>query len=211
MQGFLRAARSFRDTMKQATNLAETKNVLARLRCVTSSPVMHQKGLENTTVAEVLISKGDESPGSWLWCRSNDTVHDAVKQMAKHNVGSLVVLKPGEQNLIAGIVTERDYLNKIIANERPPKTTSVGEIMTDEKKLIMMSSDTNILQAMQLMTGERHFMKYKHNLSEAFRNSYFLLNAHVIIRNHSSYIDFYRESDTPCSSHRWKDGGHGFN
>uniref|UniRef100_A0A7N0V616 CBS domain-containing protein n=1 Tax=Kalanchoe fedtschenkoi TaxID=63787 RepID=A0A7N0V616_KALFE len=152
MQGFLRAARSFRDTMKQATNLAETKNVLARLRCVTSSPVMHQKGLENTTVAEVLISKGDESPGSWLWCRSNDTVHDAVKQMAKHNVGSLVVLKPGEQNLIAGIVTERDYLNKIIANERPPKTTSVGEIMTDEKKLIMMSSDTNILQAMQLMT-----------------------------------------------------------
>jgi hypothetical protein len=27
--------------------------------------------------------------------------------MAKNNIGSLVVLKPGEQELIAGIITER--------------------------------------------------------------------------------------------------------
>lgn len=27
--------------------------------------------------------------------------------MAKHNIGSLVVLKPGDQHYIAGIVTER--------------------------------------------------------------------------------------------------------
>lgn len=28
-------------------------------------------------------------------------------QMAQNNIGSLVVLKPGEQQLIAGIITER--------------------------------------------------------------------------------------------------------
>lgn len=31
-------------------------------------------------------------------------------QMAQNNVGSLVVLKPGEQQYIAGIITERGKL-----------------------------------------------------------------------------------------------------
>lgn len=90
-------------------------------------------------------------------------------QMAKNNVGSLVVLKPGEQQYIAGIITERgkiifknldqilwfnnnikvnlillfhwwwhnqaDYLRKIIAQERSPNHTRVGEIMTNEVSL----------------------------------------------------------------------------
>ncbi|PKI35142.1 hypothetical protein CRG98_044417 [Punica granatum] len=106
------------------------------------------------TVSDVLMTKGEEKTGSWLWCRADDTVYDAVKNMAQNNIGSLVVLKPGDgdQPSIAGIVTERDYLKKIIAHERSPKYTKVGEIMTNEKKLITVSSDTNILQAMQLMT-----------------------------------------------------------
>ncbi|KAF2309990.1 hypothetical protein GH714_006093 [Hevea brasiliensis] len=112
---------------------------------------MPEKGLENLTVADVLMTKGEEKTGSWLWCRTNDTVYDAVNNMAKNNIGSLVVLKPEEQH-IAGIITERDYLRKIIAQGRSSKYTRVGEIMTDEKKLITVTSDTNILQAMQLMT-----------------------------------------------------------
>ncbi|CAN1215071.1 CBS domain-containing protein CBSX3, mitochondrial [Linum perenne] len=32
----------------------------------------------------------------------------------QHNVGALVVVKPGEQKVNAGIITERDYLRKII-------------------------------------------------------------------------------------------------
>lgn len=81
MQGILSAARSIRDIMKHARNISETKYALvARHGSVTSS--IQQKGLENTTVAEILMYKGNESPGSWLWCRSNDTVHDAVKQVS---------------------------------------------------------------------------------------------------------------------------------
>ncbi|KAK9271360.1 hypothetical protein L1049_026950 [Liquidambar formosana] len=110
MQGIGQAARSCWDTLKltvlQHSNPRDTvqrKNVFSRLGCVTSSSDTQQKGLENTTVAEVLMTKGEEKSGSWLWCHIDDTVYDAVKH----------------------------------------------------KKLITMSSDTNILHAMQLMT-EHH-------------------------------------------------------
>ncbi|XAR64131.1 hypothetical protein NMG60_11024359 [Bertholletia excelsa] len=162
MQGLARAIRSCRETLKLAIlqhsvvrDAVEMRKVFSHYGCVTTSPDMGNKGLENTTVSDVLMTKEEEKAGSWLWCRSDDTVFDAVKQMAQNNIGSLVVLKPGENQLIAGIFTERDYLRKVAAQDRPPKYTRVGDIMTDQHKLITVTSDTNILQAMQLMT-ENH-------------------------------------------------------
>ncbi|XP_042016648.1 CBS domain-containing protein CBSX3, mitochondrial-like [Salvia splendens] len=111
-----------------------------------------ETGLRNTTVAEVLSTKGQDKAGSWLWCRTDDTVCDAIKQMAQNNVGSLVVLNPGEQHHIAGILTERDYLRKVIVQDRSSIYTKVGEIMTNKDKLVTVTSDTSILHAMQLMT-----------------------------------------------------------
>jgi CBS domain-containing protein len=46
-----------------------------------------------------------------------------------------------------------DYLRKIIVQGRSSKTTKVGDIMTDENKLITVSPDTKVLRAMELMTG----------------------------------------------------------
>ncbi|KAH7850288.1 hypothetical protein Vadar_030478 [Vaccinium darrowii] len=149
--------RSCQEILQQSLgrDTAGMKNVFDRSRRVAYSPATREKGLENTTVAEVLMTKGEEKVGSWLWCRTDDTIYDAVKQMAQNNVGSLVVLKPGEQQNIAGIITERDYLRKVIAQDRPSKYTRVAEIMTDQNKLITVTSDTNILHAMHLMT-ENH-------------------------------------------------------
>ncbi|KAJ4701958.1 CBS domain-containing protein CBSX3 mitochondrial [Melia azedarach] len=141
----------------QERYVVQGRNTCSRFGCVTSSssssslPV-EEKGLENITVAEVLMTKGDDKEGAWFCCRSNDVVDDAVKNMAQHNIGSLVVLKPGEKQHIAGIFTERDYLRKIVGQGRSAKYTRVAEIMTDENKLITLPSDANILQAMQLMT-----------------------------------------------------------
>ncbi|XP_043709240.1 CBS domain-containing protein CBSX3, mitochondrial-like [Telopea speciosissima] len=156
MQGIARVVQSRRHTLQnvilkhpKVQCTAVQPNVLSRCECVISSPTMQHKGIENTTVAEVLTTKGEDS---LLCCHTDDTVYDAVKRMADSNVGSLVVLRPGEQKLIAGIVTERDYLKKIIAQGRASKYTRVAEIMTNESKLITVSSDTNILHAMQLMT-----------------------------------------------------------
>ncbi|GAB2267335.1 hypothetical protein Dimus_002320 [Dionaea muscipula] len=167
MHGLLRAVRSCQKTLKQDIlrhspsrySAEEMKKQFPRAGtgCVISSSSMHHKGLENTTVEDVLTLKGQEEGGhgSWLWCLTNDSVHDAIKQMAQHNVGSLVVLNPGDKQLIAGIFTERDYLRKIAAEGRPGKQTRVSDIMTREPKLITVTSDTKIIQAMQLMT-ENH-------------------------------------------------------
>lgn len=120
-----------------------------------SSAQIEESGFESSTVADILKSKGKSADGSWLWCTTDDSVYDAVKSMTQHNVGALVVVKPGEDKSIAGIVTERDYLRKIIVQGRSSKSTKVGDIMTEENKLITVKPDTRVLQAMQLMTDKR--------------------------------------------------------
>ncbi|XP_010538096.1 PREDICTED: CBS domain-containing protein CBSX3, mitochondrial isoform X2 [Tarenaya hassleriana] len=146
MQAFVRGLRQLGTPMKRY-----------RFGCVTSSPPpLPEKGLENLTVADVLMAKDAVGKvDTWISCRANDTVFDAVKNMAKHNIGSLVVLKPGDEQYIAGIMTERDYMKKIIGGGRSCKLTKVGEIMTDESKLVTVSSGTNLVKAMQLMS-ENH-------------------------------------------------------
>ncbi|KAL6576972.1 CBS domain-containing protein cbsx3, mitochondrial [Orobanche minor] len=121
----------------------------------TSPARIEEHGFESTTISDVLKAKGKGADGSWLWCATDDTVYDAVKSMTHHNVGALVVVKPGEEKSIAGIITERDYLRKIILQGRSSKSTKVGDIMTEENKLITVTPDTKVLKAMQLMTDNR--------------------------------------------------------
>jgi signal-transduction protein with cAMP-binding, CBS, and nucleotidyltransferase domain len=115
--------------------------------------------IERSTIADILARKGVGNDGSWLWCTTEDSVFDAVKSMTSHNVGALLVLKPSSgptlDGGIAGIVTERDYLRKIIVQGRSSKSTRVGEIMTEENKLITVSPNTKVLKAMELMTENR--------------------------------------------------------
>ncbi|KAK6163926.1 hypothetical protein DH2020_000790 [Rehmannia glutinosa] len=121
----------------------------------TSAARIEEHGFESTTISDVLTAKGKSADGSWLWCTTEDSVYEAVKSMTQHNVGALVVVKPGEQKSIAGIITERDYLRKIIIQGRSSKSTKVGDIMTEENKLITVTPDTKVLKAMQLMTDNR--------------------------------------------------------
>uniref|UniRef100_A0A2P2QT89 Uncharacterized protein n=1 Tax=Rhizophora mucronata TaxID=61149 RepID=A0A2P2QT89_RHIMU len=61
------------------------RNVFPRFECMTSSPSTPEKGLENLTVADVLVTTGEEKVGSWLWCYTNDTLYDAVKNVCFYN------------------------------------------------------------------------------------------------------------------------------
>ncbi|KAL0369867.1 UNVERIFIED_CONTAM: CBS domain-containing protein CBSX3, mitochondrial [Sesamum radiatum] len=121
----------------------------------TSAARIEEHGFESTKISDILAAKGKGADGSWLWCTTDDSVYDAVKSMTQHNVGALVVVKPGEQKAIAGIITERDYLRKMILHGRSSKSTKVGDIMTEENKLITVTPDTKVLKAMQLMTDNR--------------------------------------------------------
>ncbi|URD72877.1 CBS domain protein [Musa troglodytarum] len=138
MQGALQSLRLHGNVIKNAMlqhirvmNPALLPTVFSRFESV-SSARLEEHGFESTTIQDILKAKGKSADGSWLWCTTDDTVYDAVKSMTQHNVGALVVVKPGEEKAIAGIVTERDYLRKIIVQGRSSKSTKVGDIMTEE-------------------------------------------------------------------------------
>ena len=57
----------------------------------------------------------------------NKSVYDACKSYSQHHVGSLVVM---DKNIIVGIVTERDTIERVIVEGKNPKKTKIKEIMS---------------------------------------------------------------------------------
>ncbi|KAK6121654.1 hypothetical protein DH2020_044607 [Rehmannia glutinosa] len=147
MQGGIRAIFSNGNVLKNAV-LRHVRVVSPAMRPLmltrhesTSAARVEEHGFKSTTISDVLTAKGKAQMGPGF--------------MTQHNVGALVVVKPGEQKSVAGIITERDYLRKIIVQGRSSKSTKVGDIMTEENKLITVTPDTKVLKAMQLMTDNR--------------------------------------------------------
>ena len=77
-------------------------------------------------------------------------VLEAIRQMAQHHVGALLVMK-GET--LAGIVSERDYARKVILLGRSSSDTPVRDIMTAD--VCTVSPDTSVQQCMELVTERR--------------------------------------------------------
>jgi len=76
----------------------------------------------------------------------NTTVKEAVDTMNQFQVGSLIILERGKAK---GIVTERDFLKRVIAEGKDVKTTKVKEIMTTP--LVVVGPSTDLEEAVKLM------------------------------------------------------------
>ena len=63
----------------------------------------------------------------------NKTVYEACKKYGENKVGCLVVM---DKNLIVGIVTERDTIERVILQNKDPKKTKVREIMSQNIKTV---------------------------------------------------------------------------
>jgi CBS domain-containing protein len=74
------------------------------------------------------------------------TAHEATKIMNKNRIGCLVILHKGK---IAGILTERDLLERVLEKCKNPKETSVSEIMTSH--VIVGRPDMELVEATRLM------------------------------------------------------------
>jgi CBS domain-containing protein len=97
-------------------------------------------------VKDILNKKGTE-----IYSVSPDeSVLEAISIMAELNIGALVVMK---NDSLVGIISERDYRNKIILKGRTSKDTAVSEIMIDEVVCVKPSDNTNL--CMQLMTNKK--------------------------------------------------------
>ena len=77
-------------------------------------------------------------------------VIEALKLMAKENIGAVVVLQ-GE-NLV-GILSERDYARKVVLEGKTSSSTKVSEIMTT--KVITVEESQKVDDCMNMMT-ENH-------------------------------------------------------
>ncbi len=81
------------------------------------------------------------------------SVRDAAQAMRDWDVGAVLVTENGR---LAGIFTERDLVNRVIACDRDPESTPLSEVMTGDPDTI--SPKATALEALRLMEdgGYRH-------------------------------------------------------
>lgn len=81
------------------------------------------------------------------------TVLEAARYMMEHNVGALPVMRNGD---LAGIISERDIMNRVVAVGRTPGTTVVSEVMTANPRAV--AADESIEECLFIMRefGFRH-------------------------------------------------------
>jgi len=103
-------------------------------------------GAKVLTAGDVLANKGS----AVLTTRAGDPVHEAVKILAKHSVGSLLVV---EGNKLVGILSERDILRAAVDGFDRLAGLKVGDLMTRE--VIIGLQDDSLDYVMTLMTDRR--------------------------------------------------------
>lgn len=95
-----------------------------------------------STVRDMIRKKGSEV----FSVTADVSVLDALKLMAQHNTGALMVVN-GKK--IEGILSERDCVRKLELVGKTAKGTTVGEIMTD--KVIYVEASQPLEECMALM------------------------------------------------------------
>lgn len=97
-------------------------------------------------VKEILNQKGRDV----FSVKPEDTVYNAIAKMAEYNIGALMVMSGSK---LDGIISERDYRNKVILEGRTSKTTPVKDIMSG--KVVCVNPTDSVNLCMQLMTEKK--------------------------------------------------------
>ena len=82
-------------------------------------------------------------------CLTTDTVYQAARLMKSEDVGSIPILNDSEGRRLEGIITDRDIVLKVVAEERDPKNTRVSEVMTTDVVTCRINDDLD--QTLHLM------------------------------------------------------------
>ena len=82
----------------------------------------------------------------------NETVLDAAKKLAELDVGSMPIC--GEDDRLKGMLTDRDIVVKVLANDKDPGSTRVGELAT-QGEVVTIGADDPIDEALRTMTDHK--------------------------------------------------------
>jgi CBS domain-containing protein len=104
--------------------------------------------MDKQTVASVL---GDRSLDDLIVVPASATVAEAVRTMAERKVGAVLLMT--EDDLVAGIFSERDLLTRVVDAGLDPKTTPISMVMTRDVRFV--SPGTTIEAALALMWVQR--------------------------------------------------------
>jgi CBS domain-containing protein len=80
---------------------------------------------------------------------ANKTVIEAAALMAENDVGNLIVM---DDNTPIGIVTERDFVRRVLAKEKPSKT-KISEVMSTPLRVI--DPDASLKETARRMVRKR--------------------------------------------------------
>ena len=105
------------------------------------------------TVRDMIRKKG----GDIFMVAPDATVFEALKLMAQHNTGALLVMS---NDMVDGIISERDCVRKVELDEKNVRETSISEVMTS--KVISINADEPLEECMALMLEKsiRHLPVY---------------------------------------------------
>jgi CBS domain-containing protein len=99
-----------------------------------------------STISELLTHKGNRVAS----VHPAASVYEAAVKMNEDKIGSLVVLDEGR---LVGIVTERDILQRVVAQRRDAGATSVADVMT--RQLVCGRLHTTLEEARSVMKNRR--------------------------------------------------------
>ncbi|MHA7733585.1 CBS domain-containing protein [Nitrosopumilus sp. S6] len=94
--------------------------------------------MENTFVSQIMSKKV-------LTVKISETLEEVAKKMKQENVGCVIVV---DKIATLGIVTERDFVTKIVA-EKIPRNTKIFEVMSSP--LITIESNETVWEAAEIM------------------------------------------------------------
>ena len=100
----------------------------------------------DTKIQTLLDKKGHEVYS----IQADQTVYEAIVEMDARNIGGLIV-KNGDE--VVGIITERDYMRKVILKDRSSKKIAVETIMS--RNLVSVIPDQTVQDALTLVTVKR--------------------------------------------------------
>jgi CBS domain-containing protein len=107
--------------------------------------LLHKTFISIHVLLEIMATVKDLMTKRTLTIDSQDTVFEAAQLMSRKGVGDLIVV---DNEMPVGIVTERDFVRRLVAKGRP-FDTKVSDVMT--KPLITISPDASIKEAARKM------------------------------------------------------------